>query len=872
MWRSRRERELEKELRFHIENQVEANLRAGMPPEEARRQAILAFGSVAAIGEECRELRTWHWAGTLLADLRYAFRTLGSQPLFTLTAVVSIALGIGANAAIFTLLHAALWKPLPVPRPAQLFHAVRADGVWPDISYSWPLFEELRDAAAPYGRLFARGSAGPRRFSLGGAEQERVIGEAVSGEYFAALEIQPHVGRLIDRNDEQTLQPVVVLSHAFWTRRFHADPSVIGKLVQYDETPFRVIGVAEAGFDGIDAGTPTAIWAPLTVVNSGFVADGIRSNWLALMLRTTNARAAQAAIEGRFQRHLTEELLPHATAQRYRESLNSQTVRLRAAASGLGSRTLIYERALVVLLVIVGVVLAISCANVANLLVARNLSRRHELAIRVALGAGRVRLASQLLTESMLLALAGTAAGLALGEAACRWLLHLLPSSRIPLTFDLRPDATVLTFAALAAIATALVCGAGPVFQMWRSGADGLRNDGHRVTERSFVRKLLVAGQLALSLVLVAGAGLFLKNLHGLATIDLGFRPERVMAFEFSFPRAASKEHQAQVHKEMFERLTARGFQATYTSPGVYEDGGWSRTLSVVDGRQLPPGGDTEVQMLAVGPEFFEMLGIGVLAGRTFDRHDRQGSALVAVINETFAHKFFPGISPVGHRVDNGLWKGAMVEIVGVVRDVKHMGVKKRAWPAMYWPALQMGGFDLGTLLVHVGLPQAELARIVRAELRQVDATAQVAYTSTLETAVDSMISGERLIAFLSAAFGVLALLLAAVGLYGVMAYAMSRRISEIGIRMALGARPGDIRWLALNETLRLVAAGVIVGVPVALGGGRLIRGLLYGTSATDPRVLGTAAVVMIAAALLAGWLPAARAARIDPNSALRQE
>ncbi|HKE28830.1 MAG TPA: ABC transporter permease [Bryobacteraceae bacterium] len=871
MWQ-RRERELEKELRFHLENQVEENLRAGMTPEEARRQAILAFGSPAAIGEECRELRTLHWLGTIAGDLRYALRSFCASPLFACTAVTSIALGIGANAAIFTLLHAALWKPLPVPQPTELFDAVRSDSTGEEPSYSWRLYEELREAVAPYGRLFARGSAGLRRFSTGGAEQERVIGEAVSGDYFSALEIQPFAGRLIDRRDEDARQPVAVLSHAFWTRRFHADPSVFGRIVQYNEMPFRIIGAAQAGFDGIDAGVPTEVWVPVKVVDSRFVADGIHSSWLALMLRTKHAPAGQAAIEGRFARHVAEELLPHATVQRYRESLKSQSIRLRPAASGLGSRTRTYERALLVVMAIVGVVLAISCANVANLLLARNLSRRHELAIRAALGAGRGRLASQLLTESLILALAGSATGLAIGEAGCRWLLHLLPSSRLPLNFDLSPDATVLTLTALAALITALACGAGPVLQMWRSGADGLRHDGKRVTERSFGRKLLVAGQLALSLVLVAGAGLFLKNLHGLATADLGFRPEHVMAFEFGFPRAASTGHQAQVHEEMFERLAGRGFQATYASPGVYEDGGWSRTLSVVDGKRLPPGEDTEAQMLAVGPAFFEMLGIQVLAGRTFDLHDRQGSALVSVVNETFARKFFPGISPVGHRVGTGQGKGSMVEIIGVVRDVKHMGVKKRAWPAMYWPALQMDGFDLGTLLVRARLPQADLARLVRAELQNVDSSAQVAYTTTLESVVDSMISSERLIAFLSTAFGGLAILLAAIGLYGVVAYGMSRRTGEIGIRMALGARPADIQWLALSESLRLVAVGVLAGVPAALAGGRLVHGLLFGTSSADPWVLGTAAVVMVAVTFLAGWLPAARAAGIDPSSALRQE
>jgi predicted permease len=589
------------------------------------------------------------------------------------------------------------------------------------------------------------------------------------------------------------------------------------------------------------------------------------------MARARNANAAQAAIEGRFQRHVAEEELPRATAQRYGQSLKAQHIRLRPAASGLATEGRAYERALVALMGIVGVVLLISCANVANLLLARNISRRQEIAVRMALGAGRARLASQLLSESLVLALAGTAAGLAIGMAGCRLLLQLLPPSRVPLDFDLRPDASVLACTALGAVSTALFSGAGPVWRAWRLGADGLRQGGMRVTERGFGRKLLVAGQLALSLVLIAGAGLFLKTFHGLAATDLGFRPERIMAFEISFPRAASKQHRAQVAAEMFQRLSARrGFSATYSSPGVYEHGGWSRTLRVVDGRKLQGGSDTEVQLLGVGPEFFETLGIQVLAGRTPDVHDDKASAPVAVVNETFARKYFPGRLAVGHLVGDVSAKSAPAEIVGVVRDVKHMGVKERVWPVMYLPALQLDGLE-GTLLVRAGLRQVDLARVVREELKEADPSAQIEYSSTLETAVNSMISRERLMAYLSAAFGALAALLAAVGLYGVMAYAMSRRTGEIGIRMALGAQPGDIRWLALSESLRLICAGVVVGIPVALAAGSLVRGLLYGMSATDPWVLALAALVMIAVALLAGWLPAARAARIDPNSALRQ-
>ena len=868
MWGDQQDRDIEKELRFHIESQVEDNLRAGMGPAEARRQAILMFGGPTQIREECRELHSWHWLETLWSDLRYAVRTLRASPAFTFTAMLSIALGIGANAAIFTLLHAALWKPLPVSKPSELFHLVRSDGVEANWTYSWPLYEELRDAVAPYGRLFARGSAGLRTFSAGPAEQERVIGEAVSGEYFSTLEIKPVAGRLLDPADDQ---PVIVLSHSFWVRRFQADGAIVGKIVQYQEMPFRVIGVAQVGFRGIDAGIATDVWVPVKVVDKQFVAGGIGTNWLSAIVRTKSPSEGQAAIEARFQRHVAEELLPRETGQRFVRSLKAQHIRLRPAASGLATEGRPYERALIVLMAIVALVLLISCANVANLLLARNASRRHEIAVRMALGAGRVRLASQLLSESLMLALAGTVAGLGLGLSGCQLLLELLPPPRVPLQFDLVPDGTVLTFAAIMAIATTLLCGAGPVWRAWTSGAEGLRQGGMRITERSFGRKVLVAAQLALSLVLVAGAGLFLKTLYRLAETDLGFRPEHIMAFEFSFPRATPKEHRAQVARTVLDKLVARpGISATFASQGIYEHGGWSTSLRIVDGKTLPRGSDTEVQLLGVGPEFFETLGIRLLAARTLDFRDDKSRAPVAVVNETFARAYFASDLPVGHVLVRPAQKPVPTEIVGLVRDVKHMGVKERVWPVVYLPALQLDGLE-GMLLVRTALSPAESTRLVRDELKQADASAQIQYSATLETAVNSMISRERLIAYLSAAFGILAIMLAAVGLYGVMAYSMSRRTNEIGIRIALGARPGDIRRLALNESLRLTAVGAIVGFPCALAAGKLVHGLLYGMSSADPWVLGAAALVMITVGVIAGWIPASRAARIDPNCALRQ-
>ena len=871
MWWRRADRELARELRFHIESQVEENLRAGMPPAEARRQAVLLFGGEAQIGEECRELRALYWLGTLWHDLRYAVRGLRASPAFTATAAASIALGIGANTAIFTLMHAALWKPLPVPHPEELYRLAKTEHIEDGWSFSWPQYEELRKAAEPYATVFARGGASPSTLQAGAAGPERVIGEPVSGSYFSGLEIKPAAGRLIEPRDDRLPEPVLVLSDSFWRRRFHGDRSVIGTVVQYDEQPYRIVGVAQPGFGGINAGINTDVWVPIRFTQARFVADGDNSRWLDVMARAYNSKAAQAVLEVRFQRYVTEKLLPRAIAGRQRDELGMQRMRLVPAASGLATEGVPYRRALSVLLGIVGLVLLIACANVANLMLGRNVSRRHEIAVRIALGAGRFRLATHMLSESLLLAVGGAAAGLVLGLAGCRLILGLLPPSRVPIEFDLRPDPTIAGFATLLVVLTAVLTGCAPVWRAWHSGTDGIRDGGTRVTERVFTRKLLVVAQLGLSLMLIAGAGLFLRTLYELATTDLGFRPEHIMAFEIGYPRAATREHRASVLREEFDRLSSHnGLSVTFSAPTVYESGGWSRIISSVDGRELAKNSDHEVQLFGVGPGFFETLGIRLLAGRTVDAHDHSGSEPVVVVNQTFARKYFPR-GAIGHFVDTGARTHVESQIVGVVRDVKHMGVRNRAWPAMYLPALQLEGLDGTTLLVRSAARRADLLALVTAELHAADPSARIEYSGPLETSVDAMISRERLIAYLSTAFGALAALLAAIGLYGVMAYNMSRRTGEIGIRMALGARPADIRRLALSESLQLAGAGIGLGMIGALAAGRLVRSLLFDTRATDPRLLGGAVLLMFAVVLLASWLPAVRASRTDPNAALRR-
>ena len=873
--RRRAERELDKELQFHIEELVAGKIADGMDPAEARRQAILELGGPAQIKEECRDVRLLHWLEVWLAELRYGFRALRSSPAFTLTAVLSIALGIGANATIFTLLHAALWKPLPVSEPQQLFQLQRLspDGWTGEGGYSWVLYNQMLEAGRPYGDVFAKAGTAMRKFRVDGSQQDRAVGESVSANFFDALQVGPFLGRTFEPQDDSLLggRAVAVLSHAFWQRRFGSDPGVIGKTVSYEERPFTIVGVARPGFQGIDAESAVDVWTTITASSPRGWLTNTQTNWMTpfIRLRTgVTAQEAHTALEARFRRHLTEELLPGAGAY-YTRILQAQKFTLRPAAAGLATTGRRYQTPLLVLMGVVALVLLISCANVANLVLARNLSRQQQLGVRLALGAGRGRIVSQLMTESLLVAITGAALGIALATWGSRLLLGLLPASRIPWAFDLRPDTTIAALGSLAAIITALLFGAGPALRACRAAADRISTGSSRVTQRGIAGKLLVSGQLALSMVLAAGAGLFLATLYKLANTELGFRPERMWSVDLSYPRGTSDDRKGQSMREIVTRLQARDPRAvvSHTFPNVYDHGGWSLGIGI-DGREPAKGEDNEVCSFGVGARFFETMGIPLVAGRDFTARDEGDGPAVVVVNETMARRFFGSTPPLGHRVMQPQPKKQFLarEIVGVVRDVHHQGLREPVCATIYMPAAG------GTLLLRSGLSQADVTEQIRQELKQADASAALEQVRPMRAAVEGMITQERMIAILAAAFGGLAALLAAVGLYGVMAYNMARRTGEIGIRMALGARPGDIRTLVLRESLVLIGAGLLAGLPIALAATQLTRKMLFGLSPGDPTVFGAAVLLLVIVGVMAASLPAWRASRIAPAIALRNE
>jgi putative ABC transport system permease protein len=876
-------RELVDEIEAHIAERVDELMEGGMAEQEARQSARREFGNATLYAEISREAWGWTRLERISKDFRHALRTLRASPLFTVTAVLSLALGIGANTAIFTLLYASLWRPLPVQAPRQIFQLVRAspgNESWEEYSYSYPLFQQLSESAHTahnVGEVFAKGGPNSQKFGVDGASNERVAGEAVSANFFSALRVQPLLGRVFQPQDDSVLggNHVAVLSRGFWTRRFQSNPSILGKTILYNETPYTVVGVTQPGFTGVDAEASIDVWVPVTSsVDKGWLTDP-NVNWLRPLVRLRPGAVpakAQAMFEGVFRAHLADKLLPDASPH-WKPVLASQHLTLRPAYSGVATTGRKYEKPLLVLLGLVAVVLLIACGNVANLILERNASRQREITLRLALGASRGRIVSQLFTESLLLAVAGAACGVLLAAWGTRLLISFLPQASLPLAFDLQPGLVVLGFTACTAIVTAMLFGLGPAVRACIANADLSLRGGPRVTGPSLGGRLLVAGQLALSLLLLIGAGLFLSTLRNLKTTDLGFRPEHVVTLDLSFPKATPEDRVRQTYVRIKERLESHAgvMVASYAWPSIYGHGGWSGGIEV-EGHTAEPGEDNDVGMIAAGPGFFESIGLGLLQGRYLNLHDQTGKPPVAVVNESFARHYFGSSPAVGRRIKLAADGQPQREIVGVVRDARHYGVREKTWRMVYVPGWKVdGGF-----FIRANLNAQLLSDIVRAEVTATDKIAHIERIRPFEMDVNDMVSQERLTAALSSVFGALAVVLAAVGLYGVVAYGISRRINEFGIRMALGAQRGDVQRLVLRQTIPLIMAGVGAGVVGAVTLAHIlsavISGMLYGVKPGDIAVFAGSTLLLAAVALLAALLPARRASRIDPMIALRYE
>jgi predicted permease len=683
------------------------------------------------------------------------------------------------------------------------------------------------------------------------------------------------VGRVLEPQDDNVLggNHVAVLSYVFWKRRFQSDPSVLGRRILYDETPYTVVGIARPGFTGIDQEVSVDVWVPIT---AGAVDRGWRPdpdlNWLRLLVRLRDGvdpERTQAVFEAAFRTHVADALLPSASP-RFKQMLEAQHITVRPAPSGLATTGRRYKKPLLVLLAVVAVVLLISCTNIAHLILARNAARHHEIVVRLALGASRLRIVRQLFTEYLTLSLSGAFVGLLLSVWGTRVLLSLLPPSPLPMAFNLQPDFVVFSFTAGVAVATAILFGLGPALRASREKLELTLHGGQRVIGSRWSGRLLLAGQLALSLPLLVAAGLFVETLHNLKSSDLGFHVEHVTTFDLSYPKVTSQDRLHQACAEIKQRLESHpGVVVASYGSSVYGDGGWSGSVDVIGNPS--PGKDNDVGLISAGPGFFEAIGLGLLQGRYLSFQDQAEKPPVALVNESFARHYFGSNTPIGQRIKLGFEPQIIREIVGVVRDAKHYGVRERAWRMVYLPYRQGDSF-----FVRANLNAQFLAGIIRAEVAASDKTLQVQEVRPFESVINDMISQERLTALLSSVFGALACLIAAIGLYGVVAYSVSRRTNEFGTRMALGAQRGDIRTLVLRQTLAVILYGVAIGIGGALVLVRLlsstIHGMLYGIKPTDISLFVGATFSLVAIALLAAFLPARRAMKVDPMVALRYD
>ncbi len=830
----------------------------------------------------------------LVQDIRYGLRTLAKAPLFTAIAVLSLALGIGANTAIFSLLDQVLLRLLPVKNPEQLvlfrsrgFHHGSNRG---DNALSYPIYRDFRDRNQVFSGVMCRRSAA-LSLSFGG-QTERISGELVSGNYFDVLGVKAAIGRTITPDDDRTPggHPVVVLSHSFWKTRFAGDQSILGKTIHLNSLAMTVIGVSQEGFSGVDISDSTQVRVPIAMKKAMTPGwddlENRRSRWVqafgrlkpGVTLETAKA-SLQPLYRGIIETEVREAAFNNATPYTREQFLRS-TIDLLPGSQGRPQARERMTAPLLVLMSVVALVLLISCANVANLLLARATARQKEFAVRLAIGAGRGRLVGQLLVESTLLSLLGGAAGLALAIWLDRALIGFLPNGGASVNLSATPDFRVLGFSLAVSIATGVLFGLAPALQSTRldlasilkDQASGVLGGGPQAR----LKKALVVAQVALSLLLLVGAGLFLGSLRNLRNVDPGFKTENLISFTVD-PRlnGYAVPQVRQTYQQLSERLNRiPGVKsAAFASVRLLDGDEWDSTITV-EGYASKPGEDMNPHFNSVTAAYFATMGIPLVAGRDFSTRDAPDSPRVAIVNEKLARHYFGNRGPVGLHIGQGGGLGTKldIEIVGVVKDTKYEGVREEIPRQVFVCSFQSLNPGEMTVYVRTALESTRMFNAVRAEVKSIDPNLPIFEMRTLDDQLDQSLLTERLVAALSTVFGFLATLLAVIGLYGVMTYTVTRRSREIGIRMALGAEAPNVVWLVMREVVKLVGAGIAIGLPAAWGLARLVRAQLYGVEPTDPVTIAAAAILLAAVAALAGYIPARRATRLDPVRVLRYE
>lgn len=875
------------EMREHLERETAQRVSAGEDPATARRHAAIEFGHADSLKEQVRDRRFGNHVEEGVRNVRFALRGLGQAPGFTVIALATIAIGIGAGTAVFSLVNAILLRSLPVPNPQELRVVhwsgtdVRMRSINQDFSrsdgnrefseaFNHPALLQLREQAAGIADVFG---FFPLRnvTAVSGRNVISADGLMVSDNFFSALGVRALIGRVFARGDDAAGRPNVVITHAVWQRHFAADPAVLGQTVTMQGVDFTVIGVLQRDFTGVRPGQAPGFYLPI-IAGSPFLHVPLSEDWhwfirLMARLRPGHTDAQLSA---------TLSVIFAASA---RHQMGEPTIVIEPGQGGLGFDRDAYGKPLLIMLGVTGLVMLVACANVAGLSLARGASRQHEFAVRVALGSGRRRLIVQSLTESSVLAFLGASLGVLFAVWGRGAISGLLAGSADGLRYDLSLNRAVLGYSLAAAFVTALLSGLLPA---WRAGRvdplTGLKLRGTAGAPRLGIGRVLVAAQICVSVSILTGAGLGLRGLTNLRHIDPGFTTDNLVVFEVN---PAASNYNADTLTSYYDRVQI----ALIAIPGVTNAalldyallsdrrsrGGFRLTYK-------PELGDEErwTSRLTVNESFFATIGIPVLDGRGFTAADAADAPRVIVVNEAFVRDFMDGQSPIGHTLS--IWS-ADWRIVGVCRDAKLNHIKSKVSPTTYFPFRQRfydrfrnNTLRLATFAVRSPLPAAALRAAIQQAVNDVDPTVPVAGFTTQSALVDRTIGQERLLAILCSALGGVALLLCCIGLYGLIAYDVTRRTGEIAIRMAIGAQRGDVARPILREALLLAAIGIGVGLPAALGVTQLIKSQLFGVSPLDPATIVAVVAILMAVTALAAWLPARRATRIDPLRALRNE
>jgi len=886
-WRRKaRENELERELRAHLELEAEEQRESGVPAEEAAYAAQRAFGNTGLVKESVREVWGWLLLESLGQDLRYAFRSLRGSPVFAFIAIWSLGLGIGANTAIFSFVNAILLKRLPVPNPEQLVQLeAYENGKRVNNNFSFPFLAALNKRSTAFDGVAGRFAV---RVSLAIDNSAFPLnGELVTGNYFDTLQVKPALGRLLTKEDIETAaaNPLCVISYALWQGHFAGDPQLLGGKLLLNGHSYTVIGVTERGFYGPQLQSPVDVQMPASRMAdflSGFfsvAADGWKApnfTWLYPLARLKpGVTMAQAqAMTDPLARAIRLEL----TDAGFRSQAAAQKTSFRLTDGSQGSDyNSPYAKPVTVLMGVVILVLLIACANLANLLLARAGARAKEFAVRLSLGASRGRLIRQLMVESLAIAACGGALGLLLAY----WIVHTLllylnTGQSAGEGLAVAPDPLVIGFSLALSLLTALLFGLAPAWQAARpdlvpelKGTSSGTKSGVGLASVS-IRRFLIVFQIALSLTILFSAGLLTRTLSRLKTVDLGFDPARVITLKIDpGMNGYSAERSNRIFDQILSRLRAQPGIAAASFAMVSPLGGDNFSVDFsVPGQPLKEA-DAKTYINIISPDYFKTLNLARVSGRDFDERDGLAGFHTVVVNRLFARQFMPGLNPLGQHFKAAL--GGDVEIVGVVKDSRYRGLRETPVPLVYFPAKLIESSSY-SVLVRTRMPGEQALANIRQVVRSVDPKLPIFDMQELQEQIDRGISSERVLSFLSALFSVLATLLCSIGIYGLIAYAVSHRKREIGVRFAIGAQKSDVAGLFLRESLLLVAAGALVGVPLALASTGVLQSVLFGVTANDAVTLTLTVLVFMATGLLASVLPVWKATRIEPVEALRYE